>query len=181
MIYAADQWLTLLTGRMREHLLNQDILHPDLTTLQVFHEPGKSAHTESYFWLYRTGRTGPPIVLYDYRPTRGGEHSRNFLAGFRGYLHVDGYPGNHKVPGVTLVGCWAHARRKFDEALKVLTATQDKAETAAQQELQFCNQLFAIERELNRARRAVCHPIGEMLNDTKFPFCFAETLLQDCR
>ncbi|EJL44546.1 Transposase IS66 family, partial [Brevibacillus sp. CF112] len=48
----------------------------------------------------------------------------------------------------TLVGCWAHARRKFDEALKALPASQDKNETAAQQGLQFCNQLFAIEREL---------------------------------
>ncbi|GEB31162.1 hypothetical protein M2298_003065 [Brevibacillus sp. 1238] len=47
-----------------------------------------------------------------------------------------------------LVGCWAHARRKFDEALKALPASPDKDETAVQQGLQFCNQLFAIEREL---------------------------------
>jgi hypothetical protein len=44
--------------------------------------------------------------------------------------------------------CWAHARRKFDEALKALPPSQDKTETAAQQGLQFCNQHFAIEREL---------------------------------
>lgn len=49
---------------------------------------------------------------------------------------------------VTLVGCWAHARRKFDEALKALPPSQEKTETAAQQGLKFCNQLFAIEREL---------------------------------
>jgi transposase len=151
MIYGADQWLSLLADRMREHLLNQDILHADETTLQVLREPGKSAQTDSYLWLYRTGRMGPPIILYDYRPTRGGEHPRNFLAGFSGYLHVDGYPGYHKVSGVTLVGCWAHARRKFDEALKVLPASQNKTETAAQQGLHFCNQLLAIERELKDA------------------------------
>lgn len=105
---------------------------------------------------------GPPIVLYDYRPTRGGEHPRNFLAGFSGYLHVDGYSGYHKVSGVTLVGCWAHARRKFDEALKVLPASQDKTETVAKQGLEFCNQLFAIERvvEGRHIRRTLCHPIG---------------------
>lgn len=49
---------------------------------------------------------------------------------------------------MTLVGCWAHARRKFDEALKALPASEARVGTAAQQGLTFCNQLFAIEREL---------------------------------
>lgn len=147
-IYGTDQWLSLLTDRMREYLLLQDILHADETTLQVLNEPGKSAQSSSYLWLYRTGRMGPPIVLYDYRPSRGGEHPRNFLAGFHGYLHVDGYSGYHKVSGVTLIGCWAHARRKYDEALKAMPVGADKSGTVAEQGLQFCNQLFAIEREL---------------------------------
>lgn len=148
LLHVANHWLLPVTERMRQHLLAQDVLHADETTLQVLHEPGKSAESKSYLWLYRTGRMGPPIVLYDYRPTRGGEHPRNFLTGFRGYLHVDGYSGYHKVKDVSLVGCWAHARRKFDEALKVLPAKQVSTETAAQQGLTFCNQLFAIEREL---------------------------------
>lgn len=151
MIYGADQWHSLLTERMREHLLVQDIAHADETTLQVLHEPGKSAEAKSYLWLYRTGRMSSPIVLYNYQPTRGGEHPRNFLTGFSGYLHVDGYSGYHKVKSVTLIGCFAHARRKFDEAMKALPASQDKTQTAAEQGLQFCNQLFAIERELKNA------------------------------
>lgn len=77
MMYGADQWLTPLFERMKEHLLGQEILHVDETTLQVLREPGKSAESQSYLWLYRTGRSGPPIVLYEYRPTRGGEHPRN--------------------------------------------------------------------------------------------------------
>lgn len=151
MIHGAEQWLSLLTGRMHAHLLEKDILHADETTLQVLREPGKSAEAQSYLWLYRTGRSDAPIVLYDYKPSRGGEHPRNFLAGYRGYLHVDGYSGYHKVTGVTLVGCWAHARRKFDEALKALPASSDKSATTAQQGLAFCNQLFAIERSLAEA------------------------------
>jgi len=150
MMYGA-KWLSPLVDRMREHLLKQDILHADETTLQVLREPGKPAESQSYLWLYRTGRTGPPIVLYDYKPTRNGAHPREFLSGFKGYLHVDGYSGYHKVQGVTLVGCWAHARRKFDEALKALPAGQSKTETAAHQGLAFCNELFAIERELKDA------------------------------
>jgi transposase len=151
MIYGSEQWLSLLADRMHAYLLSKDILHADETTLQVLREPGKAASSDSYLWLYRTGRTDVPIVLYDYRPTRGGEHPRNFLQGFSGYLHVDGYPGYHKVKDVTLVGCWAHARRKFDEALKALPLSQDKTATAAQQGLAFCNQLFAIERNLVKA------------------------------
>lgn len=147
-MYGAHQWLSLLTQRMQVHLLGQEVLHADETSLQVLREPGKSAETKSYLWLYRTGRMGPPIVLYDYQPTRGGENPRNFLNGFSGYLHVDGYAGYHKVKDVTLVGCWAHARRKFDEALTALPPTQDKTKTAAGQGLAFCNQLFAIERDL---------------------------------
>lgn len=77
-----------------------------------------------------------------------GEHPRNFLKGFNGYLHVDGYSGYHKVQNITLVGCWAHVRRKYDEALKAMPASQAKTGTVAEQGLQFCNQLFAIEREL---------------------------------
>jgi hypothetical protein len=73
-------------------------LHADETTLQVLRELGKSAESQSYLWLYRTARMGPPIVVYDYRPTRGGEHPRNFLAGFKGYLHVDGYSGYPRCP-----------------------------------------------------------------------------------
>jgi transposase len=87
-------------------------------------------------------------VLYEYRPTRGGENPLNFLSGFSGYLNIDGYSGYHKVKNVKLVGCWAHARRKYDEALKALPPTQEKVETVAGQGLKFCNQLFAIEHEL---------------------------------
>ncbi|MNF62830.1 Transposase IS66 family protein [compost metagenome] len=151
MIAGSERWLAQMTQRMKTHLLKQEVLHADETTLQVLREPGKSAGSQSYLWLYRTGRTGPPIVLYDYRPTRGGENPRDYLNGFSGYLHVDGYAGYHKVKNVSLVGCWAHARRKFDEALKALPPSSDKAETASKQGLQFCNELFAIERELKDA------------------------------
>lgn len=151
MIHGAEKWLRLLYHRMHEYLREQDILHADETTLQVLREPGRSAETTSYLWLYRTGREGPPIILYDYQKTRGGEHPRKFLSGFRGYLHVDGYAGYHKVSEVTLVGCWAHARRKFDEALKALPDTKQPASVAAGEGLNFCNRLFAIERDLKDA------------------------------
>lgn len=151
MIQGAERWLGLLYERMHEHLLKQDILHADETTLQVLREPGRSTASTSYLWLYRTGRECPAMVLYDYRTTRASKHPRQFLSGFNGYLHVDGYAGYNGLPGITLVGCWAHARRKFDEALKALPAGQRNAAVAAKEGLDFCNQLFAIEREIRDA------------------------------
>ncbi|WP_036581430.1 IS66 family transposase [Paenibacillus darwinianus] len=148
MIEGSSRWLQLLYNRMQVHLRARDILHADETTLQVLREPGRSAESQSYLWLYRTGREGPAIVLYEYKETRGGEHPRKFLSGFRGYLHVDGYSGYHKVEDVTLVGCWSHARRKFDEALKALPDGKQKAAVTTREGLDFCNRLFAIERDM---------------------------------
>ena len=150
MLKGADRWLQPLYDRMQEKLLKHNILHADETTLQVLREPGRSAESKSYMWLYRTGREGPAIVMYDYQTTRASKHPRRFLAWFKGYLHVDGYAGYNALQSVdiTLVGCWAHARRKFDEALKVLPLDKRKSPVAAREGLDFCNELFAIEKEL---------------------------------
>lgn len=91
MIQGAQTWLKPLYRLMHQHLCEQDVLHADETTLQVLREPGRAAQTTSYIWLYRTGRHGPPVILYEYQPTRDGEHPRTFLSDFQGYLHVDGY------------------------------------------------------------------------------------------
>jgi len=149
MIQGAERWLVPLYERMHKHLLKQEILHADESDLQVLHEPERSATNKSYLWLYRTGRAGPAIVLYDYRITRAHKHARQFLTGFKGYLHVDGYAGYNGLPNITLVGCWAHARRGFDKALKALPAESRTAEVAAKEGLAYCNRLFALEREIH--------------------------------
>jgi len=98
-------------------------------------------------WLYRTGGDAEyPIMLYEYQPSRKGAHAEKFLKGFFGYLHADGCQGCHKLPeNIRVVGCWAHARRKFDEALNAIPP--DKREgSAALAGLQYCNELFAWEK-----------------------------------
>ena len=146
-----SEWLELICGRLKQRLLEQEVLHADETTLQVLKEPGRAAESQSYMWLYRSGCVGPPIVLYEYQPTRAGEHPRNFLKGFKGYLHADGYAGYHDIPDVNLCGCWAHFRRKADEALKGLPVKLRQTETKAQELLNRINRLFAIERELKQS------------------------------
>ena len=69
---------------------------------------------------------------YEYQSTRKAEHAENFLKGFSGWLHADGYQGYHRLPeNIRVVGCWAHARRKFDEALQTLSKEQQKDSPAA--------------------------------------------------
>ena len=148
MITGAD-WLEQITRRMKTKLLEREVLHADETPLQVLKEEGRKAQTSSYMWLYRSGRDGPPIVLYDYQQTRATEHPSRFLKGFTGYLHVDGYQVYEKLPGVTPVGCWAHARRNFVDALSVLSPmAKQKGGAAAHQGLAYCDKLFSIERDL---------------------------------
>ena len=145
---AAEDWLKPIYDALHRELLKQQVLHADETTLQVLREPGKTAQSKSYMWLYRTGGdTSHQIVLYEYQPDRKAEHAEDFLKGFSGYLHTDGYAGYHRLgEKVKVVGCWAHARRKFDEAVKCLS--KEKQGTAAANEgLQYCNALFALEKE----------------------------------
>lgn len=146
-IYSAEHYLKYLYERMKSKLVAEGVLHADETVLQVLREPGKTAESNSYMWMYRTGRHQEPMILYEYQSGRSGEYPKEFLKGFNGYLHVDGYVGYHKVEGVTLAGCWAHARRKYDEALKALSNLEKAQKTHSSKGLDYCNKLFSLEKK----------------------------------
>ena len=171
-IAATEAWLVPVYDALRERLLRHSVLHADETTLQVLKEPGKPPQSKSYMWMYRTGSDADfPIVLYEYQPSREAKHPAAFLANFTGYLHADGYEGYHSLPGgvisdvlpsakpatgrpvssgIIVVGCFAHARRKFDEALKSLPA---KARAGSQVAIgkDYCDRLFKLERDFAEA------------------------------
>ena len=163
---ATEDYLVPVYQRLHEELLKREVLHADETTLQVLHEPGKAPQSDSFMWLYRTsGDTEKPIVLYEYQPGRGGKHPKEFLTGFQGYLHTDGYAGYHNLPeGITVVGCWAHLRRKFDEAVKSQTKGKAKGSSASQG-LAYCNLLFEIEQGL--AEKTAEEKYSERLKQAK--------------
>lgn len=133
-ILPATRWLKPLVERLDHDLVQADHLHADETTTQVLKEPGKKATSTSYMWLFRTTKDSEtPVVRYHYAPSRSGDIPRDFLKDFKGYLHCDGYAGYNKVSEVTLVGCWAHARRKFKEALDAMPkALKDKQSVRAE-------------------------------------------------
>ena len=149
LLKAASLWFKPVYDRMKAELLKQDILHADETTLQVLHEPGKKAQSKSYIWLYRTGRDAPgQIVLYEYQESRRAEHPETFLKDYRGYLHADGYAVYYGLPGVTVASCWAHARRRYDEALQGISKKDTAKASNALRGKQYCDSLFAIESEI---------------------------------
>lgn len=152
MIKGAHTWLKPLYDEMQRELLSKQVLHADETVLEVLREPGRAADTQSYMWLYRTSRDDVPIVLYDYTMGRSGDFAKRYLKGFSGFIHTDGYAGYHKLETdpdhkIALIGCWTHARRKYDEALKAVGAKDGPAATTIRQGLDFCNTLFKLEAE----------------------------------
>ncbi|MBD2782768.1 IS66 family transposase, partial [Xenorhabdus szentirmaii] len=93
--------------------------------------------------FYRQSDT-PNIVLYDYQASRSGACTAGYLAGFRGYLQVDGYQGDEQT-GARLVGCMAHARRKFMEAKQA----QGKNKTGkADIALSLIQSLYRVEQQI---------------------------------
>ena len=148
MLRGANDWLVYVYQRLKQEALTKEVLHADETELQVLKEEGRTAANKSYMWLYATGQTDVPIYLYEYQTTRASKHPKAFLEGFEGFLHTDGYPGYNQIPKVTVVGCWAHARRKFTDALKGLKKEEEPtSHTMSSEGLAFCNQLFQLERE----------------------------------
>jgi transposase len=133
-----------LADRLAALLLEREILHADETPVAQL-DPGSGKTHRAYLWAYRSNvlETGPPIVVFDYQPSRVGRHARNFLSEWRGHLMVDDFGGYKALfaDGVTELGCMAHARRKYFE----LNAAQ--ANPIAQEALVRIAALYAIEAQ----------------------------------
>jgi len=151
-ILCAKRYLQPVYDLMREEFLRSRYIHCDETRLQVIDEPEQKGTTQNWMWVYLTDEYSgsPRMVLFQYERTRGGYHPVEFLGDeFRGYLTCDGYQAYHGLPEqITVTGCMAHARRRFDEALtplkKGFTKEQLK-ETTAYQAMARIGMLYKIE------------------------------------
>ena len=154
-VRCSEYYLEGVYDILKENLLKRDIIQADETKVQVLHEPGKPATSDSYMWLYRSSiwDPGSQIVLYEYQDNRRMENPANFLRDFSGYLQTDGYSGYNSVTNresdpATSVGCWAHARRYFCDAIKVLPkAEQENSNTNSHIAIAYADKIFAIERD----------------------------------
>jgi transposase len=148
LLKASQDWLEPLYEKMRLRLLKHSVLHVDETTVQVLNEPGRTAQSKSYMWLYRTsGEAKSQIILYDYQPDRRYTRPAEFLRGFSGFIHTDGYEAYHRLPdNIKVVGCLAHLRRKFFDGLKILPKEKQK-DSDLLKGVEYCDRLFRYERE----------------------------------
>lgn len=140
-IEASERYLKPIYEQLHTEILKERVIHADETVVQVLHEQDRKAKTQSRMWLYCTEK----IKLYQYTQTRNGKNAETFLKGYTGYLVCDGYDGYNKLKNVTRCGCWAHARRKFYEALPL--DEEIKKTSRANADFERINQLFALERE----------------------------------
>ena len=168
-----------LVSRMREEILASGFVQCDESRFQVLKEPGKPAESLSYVWVQRGGSPEHPLLLYEYDPSRSAEVPKRLFEGFRGVLQTDGYEGYGALgrePGIVHVGCWAHARRKFTDALKAQSpgkgaGRRKPRHSQAEAGLRFLQELYAIERRMKeasaeerlRARQAESLPIVAQL------------------
>nr|WP_300817749.1 IS66 family transposase [uncultured Acetatifactor sp.] len=130
-IQCADRYLAVLYDYLHEKIYGYHVLQADETPVLV-NKDGRPAGSKSYMWVYRTGRmyTDRQIVLYEYQRTRNASHPREFLKDFSGICVTDGYQVYHTVENeredLKVAGCWSHARRRYDEAVKALPKAKQK-------------------------------------------------------
>lgn len=133
-----------LIDALQNYLQQQALLHLDETTLQVLDEPDKKAKSKSYLWLMASFKA-QPALLYSYSPSRSQDTPNTLLSERTKAIMVDGYDGYQpscNQYGITRLGCWAHARRKFVEAQKA----QPKKKTGkADQAIAYIQKLYQIE------------------------------------
>lgn len=117
-VMRVGELLQPVADAMRQELLRASYLQADETIVPVQMHDGRGADHQAYLWQY--GTPGGETV-FDFRLGRGRDGPAKFLKGWNGILQTDGYQAYDQVggPGLIHVGCWAHARRKFVDAVKV--------------------------------------------------------------
>ena len=143
-VQAAAELLRPLYERQKELLLQSPVLWTDDTPVTLL-GGGQEGSRQGRFWAYIGEEY--PYSVYDFTESRARDGPANFLQGFQGYLHADAYGGYDHIflgsnDSIREVACWAHARRKFFEAIH--SSPRD-----VHQLLEWIRQLYDIE---DRAR-----------------------------
>jgi transposase len=153
-IQCADRYLAILYDWLHKQLYTHRVLQADETPVIVTKD-GRHAGAKSYMWVYRTGKLDPEksIVLYEYQKERKADHPREFLKAFTGVVVTDGYEVYHKLArerqDLKIAGCWSHARRRFNEAVKAVDPETAK-KTVAYRALQKIGRIYDQDNKLSK-------------------------------
>jgi transposase len=141
--------LTPLLNLMDERIRGSGYVRIDETPVQVL-KSERASSTEHWMWVRVAGPPGRRLILFDYDASRGSAVAERLLEGCEGYVQSDGYGAYDGVAArlaLTHVGCMAHARRRFFEAIKALPRAQQTSATAAHEAVRRIDALYTIERE----------------------------------
>lgn len=118
-VEAAADWLSPIYREMKARLQARDYLQVDETPVRYLDPDVKGKSQQGWLWTYSHPRDD---VVFDWNVSRSREGPRRFLEPFRGKLQSDGYGvyeslARERNGQLILIGCWAHVRRGFHEAL----------------------------------------------------------------
>lgn len=146
-LHCSEKYFSRIYAHMRSTLLSKDILHADETWTKVVQQDGRDSKKKCYIWVYCSGAYDEPIIYYEFHENRASESAQKFLKDYKGFLHSDGYEVYHRLdPGITVVGCLAHIKRKFTDAIKALSPEEQK-KTVCFKGQEYCDYLFHIEKK----------------------------------
>lgn len=134
-----------LYERLRVEIMSKDYIQVDESTLPVI-DNEKHRAVKGYMWAVRDALGGSVYFHYD-NGSRGGDTARKLIGAYRGAVQTDGYEvynAFENTPGKRMIGCWAHARRKFVEAL-------DENKKYASEAIVYISKLYKIEEEMREA------------------------------
>jgi len=140
--------VTPLINRLNDECRGSPLIHMDETRIQVL-KSNKAPTADHWVWVRAAGPPKRRIVLFDYDPSRGKSAPERLLDDFKGVLLTDGYAVYDNIArtkGLVHAGCWAHARRYFNDAKKVASGEAPQAKQA----LAYIGQLYRIEKQLRR-------------------------------
>jgi transposase len=160
LFHRAGEELRSVSDRVLHLVASSDVVQADETSMKV---QAEEKCRIGFVWTFLTDK----LIAYRFSPSRSGETPRQILGGTGGALVVDAYSGYNDVASVegrTRVGCHAHVRRYFYEALP--TAPE------AKQALEFILELYRVEHEAKergivrteahlKLRKEKCPPIRE--------------------
>jgi transposase len=147
-----NDWFKAVVGKvkpiydlLKAHVLACDYVQVDESTLPVI-DNEKHRAVKGYMWAVRDALTGSVYFHYD-MGSRSGDTARKLIGGYRGAVQTDGYEvyeSFENAPGKRMIGCWAHVRRKFVEAL-------DENRKYASEAIVYIGKLYKIEAEMCEA------------------------------
>ena len=145
-VLRVGELLIPIVDGMKRDLLTGGYIQADETYCGVQTPEKKGVNHRAWFWQYSAPTKG---VIFDFEMTRGREVPKEFFKDYGGILHTDGYAAYEKDVGTkdaTRACCWAHARRRFIDALKVQTKGR-AADRGLERTVVLMDELFAIDRE----------------------------------